>query len=276
MKIILLNETEKSQRQSILRAMLKELGFSNIRDFQKAKGLTADGCVGKNTFVALYAAFLPTTAVNFEGCYYALPNDKHQIVLHHAAGWNDARKMFDAWRMDSLRHVATAIGISGDGTVIKGFDEENFAVHIGAYDVGLPNYLALESGSIGCELANWGALEQRNGQYFTWVNDYGKRGTGVTIPANNLIKLGYKNVDYYERYTAAQIESLRRWLMLQAIRFNIPLRYDEKAFWQVSPDAIAGKAGLYTHNSFVEWKTDISPQPAIIAMLKTFNNFATW
>jgi len=273
-RIVLLPENEKSQRQAILRAVLKELGFSNIRDFQRAQKLAVDGYVGINTFRALEAAFMPNSEAFWFSGYYPMDSDKKQIVLHHGASPGDGRNIFRNWQNDGISHVATAVAISNDGTLIRGYDEAFFAVHIGAYQMRYPNYLALEAESVAVELANWGALQERNGKFYTWVNDYGKRGAGVEVPAQKIIKIDYKGIPYFERYTDVQVETLRRWIMLQAIRFNIPLRYEEKAFWELSPDAIAGKPGLFTHNSFVEWKTDIAPQPHIIKMLQTFNNFA--
>lgn len=267
----LLFENEKSQRQALLQLILKELGCKDIRDFQKNNGLTADGVVGINTFRVLYAKYLNCKDVNFEGFYHKQAFEKNQIVLHHSAGWDNSRQMFDIWKRDSAHHVATAIGITDDGEVVRGYDEAFWAVHIGAYDIGLPNFLALETNSIGVEICNWGALETRNGQHFTWVGDFGKRGQSFTLPQNKVIELNYKGYKFYESYTDAEIESTRRWVMLNAIRFAIPISYKEEDFWEVSKNATSGKAGLYTHNSYVSWKTDVSPQPKLISMLSNFN-----
>jgi N-acetylmuramoyl-L-alanine amidase/Putative peptidoglycan binding domain len=268
----LLSEKEKSQRQALLQLVLQELGFKNIRAFQKANGLTADGIVGINTYRALYAKYLNAKEVAFEGFYHKQTFDKKQIVLHHSAGWDNARLMFDIWKRDNAHHVATAIGITDSGEVIRGYDEAYWAVHIGAYEVGLSNFLQLETQSIGVEICNWGALETRNNMHYTWVGDYGKRGQGVTLPQDCVIELNYKGCKFYEAYTKAEIESTRRWIMLNAIRFDIPLAYNEADFWEVSKNATSGKAGLYTHNSYVSWKTDVSPQPKLIAMLSDFND----
>jgi hypothetical protein len=50
-------------------------------------------------------------------------------------------------------------------------------------------------------------------------------------------------------------------------RYNIPLNYHED-IWDVTPRALKGEPGVYTHNSVRFDKTDISPQPNMIAMLK--------
>jgi N-acetylmuramoyl-L-alanine amidase len=265
----ILRENEKSQRQALLQIILQDLGFSGIRDFQKQNRLTTDGIVGINTYRILYAKYLNCKEVNFEYCYHKEAFDKKQIVLHHSAGWDDARLMFDFWKRDNAYHVGTAIGITDNGEVLRGYDESFWAVHIGAS--WLPNYYELETQSIGVEICNWGALKTRDNQHFAWVGDYGKRGRGVTLPQEKVIELNYKEDKFYERYTDAEIESTRRWIMLNAIRFDIPLAYNEADFWEVSKNATSGKAGLYTHNSYVSWKSDVSPQPKLIAMLSNFN-----
>jgi hypothetical protein len=264
--------SENLQRARLLNLILKELGYKDIRDFQKQEGLTVDGWFGINSYRKLYAKYLNFKEVNFEGFYHKQAIDKTQIVLHHSAGWDNARQMFEVWKRDNAHHVATAIGITDSGEIIRGYDEAFWAVHIGAYDVGLTNFLQLETQSIGVEICNWGALETRNNIHYTWVSDYGKRGRAVTLPQERVIELNYKGYKFYEAYTDAEIESTRRWIMLNAIRFNIPLSYNAKDFWEVSPAACAGKPGLYTHNSFISWKSDISPQPKMIAMLEKFNS----
>lgn len=259
----LLFENEKSQRQTLLQIILRELGFKNIRDFQKNNGLVADGIVGISTFNVLYSKYLNCKQVDFEGFYHKQAFEKNQIVLHHSAGWDDSRQMFDIWKRDGAVHVATAVGITDSGEIIRGYDESFWAVHIGAYDVRLPNYMQLETESIGVEICNWGALDTKNGVHTAWQ--------GTVIPPEKVIELNYKGVKYYEKYTDAEIESTRRWVMLNAIRFAIPLAYNESDFWEVSKNATSGKAGLYTHNSYVSWKTDVSPQPKLISMLSNFN-----
>lgn len=265
----LIFENEVSQRATFLKRILSELGFTSVRQFQLANGLTPDGIFGMKSYAVLYRKYLNVQDIDFEGAYHKTANlKKTQIVLHHSAGWDNSRGMFDYWRIDGINHVATAIGITDNGEITRGFDEAYWAYHIGTT---LPNHLQLEQQSIGVEICNWGSLEERNGQLFTWVGDYGKRGRGVTIPYEKAIELNYKGYKYYEAYTDAEIEATRKWIMLMAIRFKIPIRYNATDFWAVSENATKGRAGLYTHNSFISWKSDISPQPKMIKMLESFN-----
>lgn len=39
--------------------------------------------------------------------------------------------------------------------------------------------------------------------------------------------------------------------------------------WSVSNKALKGQNGLYTHNSYRRDKSDVSPQPKLIEMLKS-------
>ena len=41
--------------------------------------------------------------------------------------------------------------------------------------------------------------------------------------------------------------------------------------WDVSKDALLGTPGIYTHNSYRRDKTDISPQPNMINMLRSLS-----
>jgi hypothetical protein len=243
--------------------VLAELGYKSVRQFQSNNGLVADGVVGINTYTKIYALYLNYKDIDFEQAYHRQAFDKTQIVLHHSAGWDNARQMFEIWKRDNAFHTATAVGITDSGEMIRGYDEPFWAVHIGAYQIELPNYWQLETQSVGVEICNWGAVNTKNGIHTAWQ--------GTVIPPEKVIELNYKGIKCYEKYTDAEIETTRRWIMLNAIRFDIPLAYREADFWEVSKNACAGKAGLYTHNSYVSWKTDVSPQPKLIAMLAKFN-----
>lgn len=256
-------ELKDNQRSRITQLILAELGYiggNALAEFQAQKGLSPDGVVGPNTYAQLYKAYLQVVEVPFAGAYHAQMFEKKQIVWHHSAGWDKARQMFEIWKNDKAFHVATAIGIEDSGLIVKGYDERFWAVHIGAFDIGLPNYLSLERYSVGVEVCNWGCLEEKNGKLYSWA--------GAEVPREKAIELNYKNYKYYEAYTDAEIESLRKWTLLMAIRFDIPLAYSHADMWEVSAKAQAGTPGLYTHNSYVSWKSDVSPQPKLIAMAK--------
>ncbi|MFN9953859.1 MAG: peptidase C14 caspase catalytic subunit P20, partial [bacterium] len=72
-------------------------------------------------------------------------------------------------------------------------------------------------------------------------------------------------------YTDAQIESVRQLLLYWNKIHGIDLTYNED-IWQVSDRALKGENGVFTHNSYRKDKTDVSPQPKLIAMLKALKN----
>jgi len=57
------------------------------------------------------------------------------------------------------------------------------------------------------------------------------------------------------------------------MRFGIALAYRENDMWQLSQRAIDGVSGIYTHNSYLSWKTDVSPQPKLIKMVESLADY---
>ncbi|TAH27954.1 MAG: hypothetical protein EAZ06_11850 [Cytophagales bacterium] len=250
--------TQKTARRNILMNLLAELGFKDIVSFQKENNLTPDGLAGAKTYSVLYQKVLNVIELqNFAGHFYPQIFPKNQIIWHHSAGWDNARGMYDGWRADAVRHVATAIGITDNGTVFRGYDEQFWAHHIGMQH---PFNLIRNQQSVAVEICNWGALQETSKGLQTWA--------GIILPKEKAIELNYKNIKFYEIYTDLEIETLKKWTLLNAMRFDIPLNYNEKDMWEISQNAIQGKAGVYTHNSFLTWKSDVSPQPKLIEMAK--------
>ena len=124
-------------------------------------------------------------------------------------------------------------------------------------------YKSLDKVSIGVEICNWGSLEKRGEKFYNYVNR--------EVPLDEVCELrtAYKGKKYYHAYTDAQIESVRQLLVYWNEVYNIPLDYIEENLWDLSKDALSGKPGIYTHNSYRKDKSDISPQPKMIKMLKS-------
>ncbi|HAI75761.1 MAG TPA: hypothetical protein DCM08_05890 [Microscillaceae bacterium] len=256
----LIRESDKTTRRNVLMNLLAELGHKSIESFQRKNKVVggADGLFGWNSYQSLYRTMLRVVDLPFAGNFFKQQFAKRQIVWHHSAGWDNARGMFDWWRQDGVVHVATAIGIENSGRVVRGYDESFWAHHIGLQHL---KNLMLNRQSVAVEICNWGALTERSGKLFSWAN--------VEIPKSQAIELNYKGVKFYEVYTDQEIDALKKWTLLNAMRFDIPLSYREGDMWEVSANAIAGNAGIYTHNSYLAWKTDVSPQPKLIEMAKS-------
>jgi len=122
-------------------------------------------------------------------------------------------------------------------------------------------YKALDKISIGIEICNWGQLTLKNGKFYNYV--------GKEVPADEVCELAtpYKGNKFFHNYTDKQIESVKQLLLLWKDKYGIPLTYDE-SIWEVTPRALKGEAGVFTHNSVRKDKTDIYPHPKMVEMLK--------
>lgn len=284
MKAITQNSTSFSAK--ILFNLLAEFGFKDIKDFQNKNGLKSDGLFGLKSYDVLYNLILKVIKVNFESSYWKSEYPKKQIIWHHSAGWDNARGMFDTWIRDGRTHVATAIGINDEGVVYKGFDEMYWASSIGCEAeifvkygikpileknsagkwVSMNNKL-LDKGAVCVEICNAGNLsEGKDGVIRSWFK--------WEVPQDKIIELNYKGYEYFEKYTEKEVNSLKYWTLLNAMRFNIPINYNEDDMWQVSKKALSGEAGLFTHNSYRIDKTDVSPQPHLISMAKSLVDYS--
>ena len=200
--------------------------------------------------------------------------EKKQIVLHHTAGNSSAVSTIQNWNTDKRGRIATCITISGkgnsknthDGEICQAFSSRKWAYHLGIKsDVfrsrGLP-YKNLDSLSIGIELCNWGPLEKRGEKFYNYVDR--------EVPVDQVCELEtpYKGYKYYHAYTDAQIESVRQLLVYWKEVYGIDITYKED-IWQVTDRALKGESGVFTHNSYRKDKTDVSPQPKLINMLKS-------
>lgn len=210
-----------------------------------------------------------------ESQYIKEETKKSQIVLHHTAGNSSGVSTIRMWDGDDRGRIATCVTISGKGTSTNTFDGEicqAFSSKFWAYHLGIKpdvfrsrriKYQSLDKISIGIEICNWGPLEKVGNKFFNYVDR--------EVPFDQVCELEkpYKGYKYYHAYTDAQIESVRQLLLYWKDVYKIDLTYREQDMWQVSDRALKGENGVYTHNSYRRDKTDISPQPKMIAMLKT-------
>ena len=271
-----ISESTTTINKTMLFNLLHELGYKDIKDYQSKNGLVVDGLFGMMSYTKLYNQILKVVDMNFEGYYFKEVYPKKQIIWHHSAGWDNARGMFEWWKSDGKTHVATSIGITDDGVVSKGFDESFWAGSIGCdakvfTSNGIPliwnssktmvmNNILLDQGAIAVEICNWGNLIEKNGNLYSWSD--------TLIPRDKAVELNYKTYKYFEKYTEAEVKSLKYWTLLNAIRFNIPLFYSYEDMFKVSKKALSGQPGLFTHNSYRFDKTDVSPQDSVIKAAK--------
>ena len=196
--------------------------------------------------------------------YFNESVDKNQIVIHHTAGRDNARGMYNYWGDNDIK-IATCVGIQDSGKIYQGFHSSKWGWHLGVSGSNLDKY------SIGIEICNWGGLKKGNdGNFYAWPNNY----SSVKVPKNKIIEYpeGFRGFRYYERYTDEEIESLRLLILLWHYDYDIPLGYNEN-IWEKNNEALSGKSGIWGHTSYRDEneKQDPHPQPELIEMLKNLS-----
>lgn len=267
-----------------------------VKEFQRSKGLEADGIIGPSTAAALGVdldEYLTTdmqdrTVITADGLvihkayldrgeYKSGPTDKFYVFLHHTAGSHDPYATIRHWNNDTRGAIATQFVVGNkstrgdatyDGEVVACFPDEGWAYHLGKNNSRL-----LHPHSIGVEICNYGWLEPRNGQFYTYVNS--------VVPDDQVCDLGFefRGYRYYHKYTEAQIASVQQ-LLHEISRRHAQVDLGAGlAAWLAtqSPgeafdfkhEACNGEVrGLLTHANTRPDKTDCSPQPLLVDMLR--------
>lgn len=221
-----------------------------------------------------------------ESQYYKTEIAKKQIVIHHTASGRGIDGDFTHWLTDPAR-IATAFIIGEDGTIYQLFSSKYWGHHLGLKsdflkakgfsDSNIRNN-ALNQASIAIEVDSWGPLTTKDGKFYSYTGTevpasevYHYEKQLHTIPSskyNDSIGQSGKPAFYYQKYSDAQIESLRDLLEYLAKKFNIPVTYNED-MWNVSLKALRGNPGIFTHVSYRNDKSDCHPQDNLIQMLQT-------
>ena len=200
---------------------------------------------------------------------------KTTIYVHHTAGSANPYGVLRWWN-ETPDRVATAFVVGGkptrpshkwtDGELVQAFSSKFWAYHLGLKQSNLPPGSAstrdLNAQSIGIEICNWGWLDYRDGKFYTYVNS--------VVPADEVITLDipYRGNLHWHRYTDAQIQTCRELIEYLADKFNIPTCYKGDQMFELDMRAFEGEPGIWTHTSVRTDKTDCSPQPNLIKMLK--------
>lgn len=196
--------------------------------------------------------------------YIAEETSKNQIVIHHTAG-GGALTSIEGWKATQER-IATHVVIDRDGTIYQCYSSKYWAYHLGlkqeVFKTYKVPYTPLDKTSLSIELANYGEVEQHaDGK---WYNEYGGLLKGEVVTYST----PFKGIRSFEKYTDAQIESLKQLLIYWGDKFKIPLHYNED-IWNISINALKGVSGVYTHVSYRTDKSDCHPQSSLIQMLKS-------
>lgn len=197
--------------------------------------------------------------------YYKEVTQKKQIYLHHTAGSGKGDNVFATWERDKQGRIGTCVVIGPDGTIFQGFKSEFWAYHLGLsadpFRVNCLPYQHLDKISIGIEIVNWGYLTKKGDKFYSYA--------GTEVPKEQVCTLDkpFKGQKYYQDYTDEQITATIELLNLWASKYNIDIKYNED-IWNVTKRALKGENGVFTHNSVRSDKSDVYPNPKLIAALK--------
>jgi N-acetyl-anhydromuramyl-L-alanine amidase AmpD len=183
--------------------------------------------------------------------YYQQEQKKDQICLHHTAG-GSAQSSVDWWN-SKPDHISTPYLIDRDGTIIETYPPKYWA-----YALGLTDGTATEKRTIHIELCNWGWLVKKGSKFYRAGNQLKE------IPADQVIsyKTEHRGFLHFERYTQEQIDALVFLIGKLMHDFGIKISNVEK-FWHFG----AKSKGLISHTTVRRDKSDIHPQPELIAAI---------
>lgn len=210
--------------------------------------------------------------------YYRKPTKKNQIVLHHTVSGQGVDGDINWWLKTSSR-IATHIIIDWEGNIYQCYSSKYWGHHLGVSAKYIKKLGTKKSNkflnkhSIAIEIDSWGGLMKHNNKWYPAKWDKRKRKNIPNIthnPIENIQKYpkGFKGFFAFEKYTDAQINSVRKLLKFWESRYDIPLDYNDK-MWDVNKDALNGNSGVWTHVSYRPDKSDCHPQPELIDMLKS-------
>ena len=197
--------------------------------------------------------------------------NKEQIVIHHTASGGNSKGDMDYLNGDSQGAVNVAFFIDRDGTIWQAFSSKYYAAHLGVPQSTFTKFKVnnnvsnLHKHSIAIELDSWGYLTKKGDKYYSYANVEVKAENVITYPA------GFLGQKYYEKYYDLQLSALKDLLIYLCDTYKISKEY-QCDMWKVSPNALSGKNGIYTHISYREsGKWDCHPDPKLIKILEELN-----
>jgi len=260
-----------------------------VKSFQKSVGLNQDGEVGENTWAVIIkyeksatVKKVDTNTLNIID--HLLPNgeyikdtvNKKAIYLHHTAGGSNPIWTIDGWLRDGKPGkplpVATSyvIGrksssngdVTYDGSIYRSFDDKYWAYHLG---ISAKDSVAINASAIGIEVCNYGYVTKtKDGKFINYVNR--------EVMASEVTELDepFRGYKYWEKYTDAQIESLRVLILDLIKRHDIKIQKGiyNKDWFEYSTKWFGGD-GLRNHTQVRKDKVDMYPCPRLIKMLNS-------
>lgn len=256
-----------------------------VKAWQKANGLKDDGIVGPATWDAMGLATTDasenvyTTENGLIVNRHYMPSDEYchgpikaeWLFLHHTAGWHNPYKTINSWAGDTRGRIATEFVLGGqsikgdddkyDGVMVQAFPEGNWGYHLGKN-----GSQTMHKNSVAIEVCNFGYV----------VN--GKAYQGTTVAESQIVTLSkpFRGHSTWHRYSDAQIEALKKWILWIGerdgidIRAGLPALIKEKGAdaFEWNEDAYYGRVkGTWTHTNTRKDKVDMFPQQELMDML---------
>lgn len=184
---------------------------------------------------------------------------------------------------------------------------ESFLSQLRANNSNISTNSILNKQSIGIEIDSWGGLIEFNGSYYPTPMDadgdlqiFNPRENSTPVPIQNVqlynsstgYPKGFRGFYAFEKYTSKQIESLKNIIIslkeflqndldvtfqpdLWDINLNSSVKSSDGAKG-ISENALSAKSGIWSHTSFRPDKSDVHPQPELIAMLQEIASITTF
>lgn len=203
--------------------------------------------------------------------YIRTQTNKKQIVIHHTVSGPSAANVINWW-VSTPERIATSIIIDREGTIYQAFSSKYWAYHLG---IKTSENTPRNKESIAVELISWGGLVKNGSSWYpaAWDKRIGRfvaNTKSKPIDNNEVVVLekAYRGFYGFQKYTDAQIESLRQLIVFWNGTHGIPIHYNED-MWELSRNALNGKPGIYSHVSYRLDKSDSFPQVELVKMLKS-------
>jgi N-acetyl-anhydromuramyl-L-alanine amidase AmpD len=190
--------------------------------------------------------------------YYKAVYPKRFLFLHHTAGGNVSGAI--SWWNYKPDHVATPFIIGRDGKIYQLFDPKYWS-----YALGLKGGTDIERHSIQIEIVSWGKLGKRSDNSF-----YPLTEPSAFVHQEEVLTFSnpYRDCLYYQKYTDAQIASLKELVPYLLRTYGIPIQSDLTNFWFFNKDwQRAPKPGIWSHTTVRLDKSDIFPQKEMVQMI---------
>jgi hypothetical protein len=256
-----------------------------VKTYQKNNGLSVDGMVGSATWDMMGLATTDDSEKTYTtengliinrhflpaGEYKTGPINAEYIFIHHTAGWHNPFNCIDQWGRDTRGAVATEFVLGGssvkgnntdfDGVMVQAFPEGNYGWHLGKN-----GSQHMHKNSVGIEVCNFGYITN------------GKTYAGTKVAESEIVTLAkpFKGYSDWHRYSDAQIEAMRLWILFIGDRDGIDIteglpkwiKQNGAAAFEFNQDAYYGKVkGILTHTNTRKDKFDMFPQQELLDML---------